>query len=170
MSSPKLNFLAAETGIRQLQARCSDSVWRKDFAAFGDCFAEDAEWRIGGRRLDGRAACVAFLETIMPHVRHVLITMQTPILEVAGDTAIGRTYLIEANARKGRSPVFPIGIYYDRFVRQDGRWRFHWHHYQSFYYGPIDLSGPFAERTDYGAPFGMPAFDEPAPPSLALEA
>jgi hypothetical protein len=96
--------------------------------------------------------------------------MQTPILEVAGDTAIGRTYLIEANARKGRAPVFPIGIYYDRFVRQDGRWRFHWHHYQSFYYGPIDLSGPFAERTDYGAPFGMPALDEPAPPSLAFEA
>lgn len=163
------DFLAAECGIRQLQARCMDSVWRKDFEAFGDCFTADAEWRIGGRLLEGRAACVAFLKQMMPHIERVLITMQTPILDVSGDTATGRTYLSEINARRGKPPVFPIGIYYDRFVRQDGRWRFAWHHYQSFYFGPADLSGPFAERRDYGPPFGTPDEDEPAPPSLAFE-
>jgi hypothetical protein len=169
MSSPRLELLAAEAGIRQLQARCSDAVWRKDLDAFGDCFAADAEWRIAGRLLAGRAACVAFLAEILPQIRRVLITMHVPILDVSRDSAIGRTYLTEANARKGRPPVFPIGIYYDRFVRQDdGRWRFHWHHYQSFYYGPNDMSGPFAEVTDYGPPFGMPGPDEPAPPSLAF--
>ena len=169
MSGPRLEFLAAEAGIRQLQARCSDSVWRKDLAAFGDCFTEDAEWRIGGRVLLGRVDCVGFLEAILPHIRRVLITMQTPILDVTGDTAIGRTYLSEANARESRAPVFPIGVYYDRFVRQNERWRFCWHHYQSFYYGPVDLSGPLVERADYGAPFGMPGAQDPAPLSLAFE-
>lgn len=168
MSSPELDFLAAEAGIRQLQARCSDAVWRKDMAAFGQCFAEDAEWRIAGKVAQGRDQCIAFLAQVLPHIRRVLITMQTPILEVAGDTAIGRTYLTEANAREGKSAVFPMGVYYDRFVRQNGRWYFHWHHYQSFYYGPNDLSGPFAQFTDYGPPFGMPGSEEQAPPSLAF--
>ena len=48
------DFLAAESGIRQLHARYLDAVWRKDFDAFGDCFAENAEWRIGGKILRGR--------------------------------------------------------------------------------------------------------------------
>lgn len=162
------DFLAAECGIRQLQARCIDSVWRKDFDAFGDCFTEDAEWRIGDRLMEGRDACVGFLRQVMPHIRRVLITMQTPILDVSGHSAVGRTYLTEANARQGRSPVFPIGIYYDRFLLQDGRWRFSWHHYQSFYFGPNDMSGPLADRADYGPPFAMPAPDDSAPPSLAF--
>ena len=164
------SFLAAESGIRQLQARCSDSVWRKDFDAFGDCFTQDAQWRIGGRLMEGRDACVAFLRQMMPHINRVLIVMQTPILDVDGDTAVGRTYLSELNDRNGKPPVFPIGIYYDRFVLQGGCWRFAWHHYQSFYFGPNDLSGPFADRTDYGPPFDMPGRDDPAPPSLAFEA
>jgi len=161
-------FLAAECGIRQLPARCSDSVWRKDFDAFGDCFTADARWHIGGRRLEGRAQCVAFLTEMMPHIERVLITMRTPILDVTGDTAVGRTYLTEANARRAQEPVFPIGIYYDHFVLEEDRWRFVWHHYQSFYFGPVDMSGTMTSRTDYGPPFGMPGPDEPAPPSLAI--
>jgi len=94
--------------------------------------------------------------------------MQVPILDVSGATATGRTYLSEANVRKGQPPVFPIGIYYDRFVLEDGTWRFAWHHYQSFYFGPSDMSAPLADRADYGPPFGMPGPDEAAPPSLAL--
>ena len=31
------DFLMAEAGIRQLHSRYIDSVYRKDFAAFGDC-------------------------------------------------------------------------------------------------------------------------------------
>ena len=38
------NFVAAEAGIRQLQACCADAIWRKDADALGDCFAEDAVW------------------------------------------------------------------------------------------------------------------------------
>ena len=164
------HFLAAECAIRQLQARCIDSVWRKDFEAFGDCFIEDAQWRIGGKLLKGRDACVDFLRQIMPRIRRVLISMQTPILEVQGNTAVGRTYLTEANARHGQSPVFPIGVYYDRFALEDGHWRFAWHHYQSFYFGSNDMSGTLADFSDYGPPFGMPGLEDPAPPSLAFEA
>jgi ketosteroid isomerase-like protein len=158
------DFLKAESGVRQLQAQYIDSVWRKDFDAFGDCFTEDAEWRIAGKVMCGRAQCVGLLRKMMPAIDRVFITMGTPLLQLEDEgAAIARTYLNEMNASKGVAPIFAIGIYYDRCVRQGGRWRFAWHHYQSYYHGPEDLSAPFRHIIDYGAPFGMPGPDEPAP-------
>ena len=42
------DLVVADCAIRQLHARYIDAVWRKDIDAFVDCFAEDAEWKIGG--------------------------------------------------------------------------------------------------------------------------
>lgn len=42
------DFSATEAAIRQLHALYADAVWRKDYESFGDCFTEDAEWRISG--------------------------------------------------------------------------------------------------------------------------
>jgi ketosteroid isomerase-like protein len=160
-------LVLAESGIRQLQTRYADAVWRKDFTAFGDCFAENAEWRIAGLVLRGRAECVKFLEDCMPQFDRILMTMQTPLLQIGDGFAIGRTYVTELNARKDRRPAFSIGTYYDRFVKQGDRWRYAWHHYQLHYLGPQDLSGRFFETKDYGPPFGMPGPDDPATPSIA---
>jgi hypothetical protein len=74
------DFVDAEVGTRQLLARYADAVWRKDFVAFGDCFTEDGEWRLGGRVIKGRAACAKFLEDVMPYFDRVLMTMGTPIM------------------------------------------------------------------------------------------
>ena len=41
-------FAEVECAIRQLHARYADSVWRADYDVFGNCFMEDAEWRVGG--------------------------------------------------------------------------------------------------------------------------
>ena len=157
------DFLVVESGVRQLQARYIDSVWRKDFDAFGDCFTEEAEWRIAGQVMRGRAACVGLLQKMMPSIDRVFMTMGTPLLQLEHGAGIARTYVTEMNVSKGVAPMFAIGIYYDRCVPQAGRWRFAWHHYQSYYHGPADLTAPFRHIIDYGAPFGMPRSDEPAP-------
>ena len=160
-----IDFVAAESGIRQLQARYIDAVWRKDYAAFGDCFTEDAEWHIAGKVHRGRAACVQFMEAVMPLFNRVLMTMQTPILEVQGSAVTGRTYVTEINAVKDQPAAFSIAIYYDRFVLQGDRWRFGWHHYQLHYLGPPDMTGRFYPATDYGRPHGMPGPNDVATPS-----
>jgi hypothetical protein len=157
------DFLAVESGIRQLQARYIDSVWRKDFDAFGDCFIEDAEWRIAGQVLRGRPACVGLLQKVMPSIERVFMMMGTPLLQLEAGEAVARTYVQEFNIGKGRAPLFAMGIYYDRCVQQGDRWRFAWHHYQSYYHGPVGLTAPMRYIIDYGAPFGMPGPDEPAP-------
>ncbi len=155
------DFLSAESGIRQLHARYTDAVYRKDYVAFGDCFTEDAQWRIAGTVLQGRAHIMAMLEGLMPNYHRVLMMFRTPILEVGDGVASGRTYVTEQNAFKSGRPGTSIGIYYERFIQQDDRWRFTWRLFQLHYLGPPDMSGTFHEQADYGPPPGMPPLDAP---------
>src|SRR5690625_4986305 len=85
--------VAVETAIRQFHALYTDAVWRQDYDAFGDCFTEDAEWRIAGMVLNERPAIVDNLKRLMPHFRRVLMTFRTPILSVGGHREIGRAHV-----------------------------------------------------------------------------
>ena len=155
------DFLVAESAIRQLHARYIDAVWRKDFAAFRDCFTEDAEWKIAGAHLRGRAAIGSQLEKLMtPHER-ILMFFGIPILQVGDGTASGRTYVTEIVKFKDGRTVRTIGIYFERFVEQKDRWRFKWRHWNLCYYGAPDFSAPLQEFPDFGPPPGMPGQDDP---------
>lgn len=153
--------LAADLGVRQLQSRYIDAVWRRDWDAFGDCFTADALWRIAGRVVEGRPACVAFLREFMPLFDRVRMTMQSPVLEVGDGWANGRTDVLEHNILADRTRHITIGVYYDRFVEQGDRWRFASHFYQLYYIGPPDMSGDFHDVVDFGPPPAMPGPDEP---------
>ncbi len=153
------DFLVAESGIRQLHARYVDAVWRKDFDAFGDCFTEDAEWRISGMVLQGRDEIVWNLKRLMPNFKRILMTFRTPLLEVGDGIASGRTYVTEQSAFINGKPGTTIGIYYERFVDQGDKWRFAWRLFQLHYMGPAELTGPFFDNPDYGPPPHMPDLD-----------
>lgn len=154
------DLVSADAGIRQLQSRYIDALWRWDWEAFGDCFTEDAEWRIAGRVNQGRAACVAFLQEFRSLFERVKMTMQSPILDVGDGWANARTEVLEHNILKSRELRITIGSYHDHCVEQGGRWRFAWHFYQLYYLGPPDMSGDFYEIADFGPPPAMPERDE----------
>lgn len=157
-----IEFAMAECGIRQLHARYCDAVWRLDYEAFSDCFAEDCEWRIDGAVLRGRAEILAYNRTLFAKFRRLMISLRTPILELHGDgTASGRTYFSAQNQLADGSAFAPLGVYYERFVDQGGRWRLSWRLFQSLYAGTADLSGAFHDAPDYGPPPGMPPRDAP---------
>ena len=59
------DVLIADYAIRQLHGRYVDATWRKDAAAFADCFAEDAEWKIAGMHLRGRAEIGATIQQVL---------------------------------------------------------------------------------------------------------
>jgi len=153
------DLIMAEAGIRQLHARYTDAVWRHDYDAFTDCFTQDAQWRISGMVLRGRADIRAAIERILGNFRRVLISFGTPILAVADGTTVGRTYVTEHCAWKNGNTNISIGRYYEHFVDQGDRWRFAWRLFQLHYRGPPDLTGTFFENPDYGAPPGMPDLD-----------
>ena len=155
------DFHVAETAIRQLHSRCVDAVWRKDYAAFGECFTVDAEWRIAGMVIRGRPMIEVALQRFLANLHRVLMTFRTPILEVGRGTATGRTYVSEQNAFLNARLGTTIGVYYERFIADGERWRFAWRLFQLHYIGPPDLSGAFFEQTDYGPPPAMPGLDAP---------
>ena len=103
------NFVEAECMIRQLHARYADSVWRQDFETFGECFAEDCEWRIGGAILKGRQKIVDYnRELFTTKFRKLFITLRTPVLEVGDGVASGRTYFSAQNIMADGSAFAPI--------------------------------------------------------------
>lgn len=157
------DFLVAEAGIRQLHSRCVDAVWRKDAAAFGDCFTQDGEWRISGLILQGRDKIAETFAAIMGSFEAVLMNFHPPALEVGRGVASGRTYTTELSAFANGERTLAISTYYERFVLLDDRWRFSWRLFHMHYLGPPDLSGSFYRNCDYGAPPAMPGLDEPSP-------
>src|ERR1700730_7658537 len=112
-----MNDSTAEA-IRDLHARYTDAVWRKDYAAFGACFTGDAEWRIGGLELRGRAQITETIEAILGNFRRVLILFQSPILSMVDGTLSARTYITEQVARTDGTANISIGRYYERFTRE----------------------------------------------------
>jgi len=149
-------YLQTESGVRLAQARYADAVFRKDYAGFGDCLTGDSEWRVGGRVLRGRSECVAFLEDRMAGLRWVLMTFRTPILEISGQMASGRTYVTEQSALLDGGGRNSVATYFERFVRQEGIWRRSWALFQLHYLGPAELGGNFFVQPDYGPPPAMP--------------
>lgn len=153
------DFVVTEAAIRQLHARYVDAVWRQDFEAFADCFAENAEWRITGRVLRGHGEIVGFIKPALSRFRRVLITIRTPILEVGDGVASGRVYFTEQSVFADGRSYAPIGTYFERFVDHGDRWRFSWRLFQTEYSGPPDLSGTFFDNPDWGPPPAMPPLD-----------
>lgn len=165
------DFIAADSGIRQLHARFIDAVWRKDEEAFADCFAEDGEWKIAGMHFHGRDEIAATFGKLLGRCARVQIIAGTPILEVGEGTgtAIGRIQVTELAKMEDGSSALTLGVYYDRYVEGGDRWRFQWRHFSLEYRGPIDLSAELVGSPDYGPFPGMPAADEPTLTRTKLE-
>lgn len=155
------DLVAADCGIRQLHGRFMDAVWRQDSASFGDCFAEDGVWKIAGMHMQGRTAIGEASARLLGRCEKIqLITLPAMIgLEDGGAT--GRVHMIEFAKMLDGSSAMTFGIYYDRYVEQDGQWRYAWRHWSMQYRGPADLSAAFVDSPDYGAFPGAPGPDAP---------
>lgn len=156
-----IDFLTADFGIRQLHARFVDAVWRQDAASFADCFASDGIWKIAGMVLTGREAIGEACVTLLGRCERIQLVTGQPILDVSEEGAIGRLQVTEFAKKKDGTSAITFGTYYDRYVDQDGAWRFQWRHWSMAYHGPVDMSGAYVVPPDYGPFPAMPGADEP---------
>ena len=155
------DFMVAECAIRQLHARFIDAVWRKDAGAFAACWAEDAEWKIAGLRMRGRAEIGATFAKLLGICERVQIIPGIPLLEVGQGQATGRVQVTELAKMADGSSAMTLGDYYDRYVENGERWLFQGRHWGLHYRGPVDLSAPLVECPDYGPPPNLPGPEEP---------
>ena len=155
------DILEADFGIRQLHARFTDAVWRKDAEAFGSCFTRDGEWKLAGMHFHGREDISQNFAKLLGVCERVHLIVGLPVLDIDGHTAVGRVNFTEMAKMPDGSSALTIGIYYDRYALEDGKWRFSWRHFSLQYRGPSDFSADLVPSPDYGPPPGMPAPDEP---------
>lgn len=157
------DLLSARDGVRDLLSRYTDAVWRNDYQAFGDCFTDDAEWRISGKVLGGRREIIKSITAAMTPFRRILIKFENPIVSLDGQGALSRVYLTEHAAFTETGTLMTVGAYYDRVVCQGERWRFSWRLFDLHYVGPPDLSGTFYDNAEHGPPPAMPRLDAVPP-------
>jgi ketosteroid isomerase-like protein len=155
------DLAAIECAIRQLQARYADALWRKDPDSFAALFARDAEWKVAGMHLRGRDEIKRTFARFMEHTGRTLMTFRTPIVEIVDGVVTSRTYVSESNKFADGRSADTIGIYYERFIEEDGQLRFQFRHWNLYYIGPPDLSAQFYDVADYGPPPGFPGPDDP---------
>lgn len=155
-----MNELSALEGVRGLHARYGDAVWRQDMAAYGDCWTENAEWRIMGKVNRGRGEIVDFFAGAMTRFRRVLMTFRTPMITLGDGEVLSRSYVTENNGLYDGTAMNTVGIYYERLVEQEGVWRRDWALFQLAYRGPADMTGHFVDHADYGPPPAFPGRDE----------
>jgi uncharacterized protein (TIGR02246 family) len=154
------DLIAADFGIRQLHARFVDAVWRQDADCFAQCFATDGVWKIAGMDIRGREKLADACKMMLGRCKRIHLITGQPILEIAGNTVIGRLNMTEFSVMNDGSSAMVIGWYHDRYVDEQGRWRFASRHWSFKYRGPPDLSGAYVDTPDYGAFPAFPADDE----------
>ena len=94
-------------------------------ARLGEIFTEDVRADYGMGALNGRNAVVRFLvDAIVANNDALWHSIQTPRIEVTGDTAVGRWTLIVKMKRKGAATSEELfGRYLDEFRRTPQGWR-----------------------------------------------
>jgi uncharacterized protein (TIGR02246 family) len=109
--------------IRALHDCYADAVNRRDGAAWGALWAEDAVWDLMGTRVEGRAAITGLWTQAMAGFTFVGFFSQPGAIVVSGDRAEGRVWtheLLEGADGERR----PLGRYDDLYVKRDGAWLF----------------------------------------------
>lgn len=163
-----MNTSEMEQGIRQLLARSSDCVWRKDADNYALCWATDGVWRILGTEAVGRDLIKAAWQGHMDALTGAWQAAQSVTFAFDGDVAQSRLYLEESLYMKTGGIVLTRGVYHDRYKIEDGQWVFAKRVFDLVYLGPADMSGRTFKTIDYGpAPYdpdpnraATPTFEE----------
>lgn len=127
----RLQHLEDRDQILELMAAYGATLDRRDFAAFGNLFAEDAEYGSGPGAARGRKAIQAQLERIigsnpsnLPGPNFHLFF--NPSIHIEGDAARATSlgaYTAPDAASSSTRMVFFVS-YEDTLVKQEGRWLF----------------------------------------------
>ena len=154
-SEQTIERLAIDAEIRDLAARFSDAVNRRDLDAFGDLFADDGIWEIGEpfpSRAAGRQNVATMLRNLWAPWDFFFQMTHTGVIDVAPDrqTATARWEIQEiARTPDGSQSYDNVAMYYDRLLRtHDGSWRFAERRYHYIWLSSADLVGRSIPRPD----------------------
>ncbi len=132
-----------ELALRDLQARYIDAVNRYNETDWAATWSDSASWNLLGMEVEGKAAIVQLWQGAMGSFDFALMMLNSGTVQVDGDTATGRWYVTEHIKPKEGEPNITLGVYDDRYVKENGQWLFAHRHYNVMYQGAADYSGNY---------------------------
>jgi ketosteroid isomerase-like protein len=130
--------------LTDLVARFDDAVNRRDVAEFSALWRDDAVWEIEApmqMRTEGAKRIVATWQQLLGGTQWLFRGSFAGVLHVEGDTATGRWPCVETGTFADGKGYDNRAIYEDRYVREQGQWRFQHRRYVYLWLSSDPLPG-----------------------------
>jgi ketosteroid isomerase-like protein len=147
--------------IEALRGEFTDALMMHDYDRFASLFTKDGAWRIPyiNVELVSREEIRAGIERMQGLWDYFVQTTHPGTIQVDGDTALGRAYILEfGRMRDGRSEL-NYSLYHDRYQRTPDGWRFTERVYEVRYLDNTELAGSAPRAA--GTPANPTAGDKP---------
>jgi ketosteroid isomerase-like protein len=146
-----LQAIADRVEIEALRGECTDAVMMRDWDRLASLFTPDGAVRIPDINAEavGREEIRAGSERLQGLWDYFVQNVHAGTIQLAGDTASGRAYIVElGRMRDGRSQL-NYAIYHDRYRRTGDGWKFTERVYEVRYLDTTPLAGsaPHAAET-----------------------
>jgi ketosteroid isomerase-like protein len=119
--------IADRVEIEALRAEFTDAGMRDDFDRFASLFAPDAVWRVPAvdAAFTGRDEIREGIRQLKKQVWAYLLQAPQPgVIELDGDTATGRAYVLTFGQFQEGGSHLNFSVYYDRYERTPDGWKF----------------------------------------------
>ena len=135
--------IADRVEIEALRGEFTDAVMMHDNDRLAALFTPDGVLRIpdGNVHLTSRAEIRAWRDRVPEFVEFLVQTTHPGMIELAGDTAAGRTYIQELIRLRDGSSHLNYAIYHDRYRRTGDGWKFTERVYEIRYLDSTPLTG-----------------------------
>jgi ketosteroid isomerase-like protein len=138
-----LEAIADRFEIEALRGEFTDALMMHDYDRFASLFTKDGAWRIPYINVDlaSREEIRAGIERMQGLWNYFVQTTHPGTIQVDGDTALGRAYILEfGRMRDGRSEL-NYSLYHDRYQRTPDGWKFTERVYEVRYLDNTELAG-----------------------------
>ena len=138
-----LQRIADRVEIEALRAEFADAPMMRDWDRFASLFTQDGAWRMPNIDVElvGRAEIRAGVERLQEHWDYFVQNTHPGTIQLEGDTAIGRAYILEFGQLRDGSSQLHYSLYHDRYRRTDEGWKFTERAYEIKYLDTTPLVG-----------------------------
>lgn len=144
--------LADELAIRNLVARFSDVVNRRQPPELGDLFVPEGRWTVPGvGTMEGGEQVSGLIDRLLGGFPFLVQFAHQGEVEVSGDAASARWYIEEFARDTDDTGWHFVGTYNDRYARTEQGWRFLSRRFDFLYRGRTGLDGktyPYTEQNE----------------------
>ena len=136
----RIQALEEIEAIKQLKARYCYLVDSGKWQDVVKLFTKDARIKFPFGAGKGTAAIINFYRETLPSQRSfILHTLHNPIIEIKGEQATGKWYYQSSGTVLSTNQArWGAGIYHDKFVKENGGWKFKEIIVESIYSTPYD--------------------------------